>query len=260
MIRNKLCLMLILLFSPILLAADADSTATIKRNESVSKAKGTTPTFGGVAPGPNIGQPSIVEQPDSEASSHTEKRLEAVKVRLYEKSDKAYELRVDIAAEKLGALDLKVLEKKDAAAKQALAEFFEKNSALVGNAKDYEYVIDNVTPQGLAFHQVVDGMEIPRSTLEIYQGEVVIMHLTLLDPENPLLDKSTWMSEKELESRTIAIIDSELGGYDSENVIGTPQYRIVQSGRDADLQVIYETNYNMTEIWIDARTGERASR
>lgn len=255
---NKLYLYILLVLFPVSSIFAADPPVTIVIDGEIVEKDSHEPSKGGkgfalLAPGPV----SYSADPAARLSPE-EKRLDEVGVQTYTRSDGAYLHRIDLSADNLGSIDVDVLARKDVSATTALAKFLDKNSDIVGNAKSYEFVIDRVTPQGLInFHQVVHGLDMPTSQLQINaRGEVTYMHFNVSDPANPMLDRSTWMSQKELEARTIAVIESKLGGYDKKNILVNPIYRIIHSGENSEVFLVYETNYNYSLIQIDAISGE----
>lgn len=260
MVRVNFHVLFCLLFTSSLFATNPPDTIVLGGKEVQEGERGLPSEGNGVGiflPGPIGGDQYHAPL----RLSTEEKRLNDVGVQVYSRSDDPYVLRLDIAAKNLGSIDVKVLSRRDSDATEALVQFLEKNEAITGNAKNFTYVIDKVTSYGLInFHQVVAGMDIPGSQLRIVQrDEVGYMYLTIFDPSNPMLDRSTWISQKELETRTIAIVESELGRYDQTKIIGKPEYRITYGDENADFFLVYETNYNYTLIQIDALSGELLS-
>lgn len=251
-----------------LFAADAPVTIHIDGQE-VHKGERELPTsaegVSAMVPGP-IGAKPI----DAPEMSAEEMRITEVQPSTFSKQSDVYLLRVDLGAKNFGKVEIKSLaqgeEVAKSEAKAKINQFLNENAAIVGRAGEYEYIVNYVTRESIKFHQIVDGMEMPDSLITIGNAhEVLSLQLVVTEPGNPILDRSTWLTEEELELQAITLIDSELGGFDKRRSLERSVYRLIEhtieeesKGNELVVELIplYETFYAGYRIQLNALNGE----
>lgn len=218
-----------------------------------------------MVPGPIIAEP--IHEPEM---NDEQKRIKEVQPSTFTKQTDGYLLRVDIGAKNFGKVEIKSLaegeEVAKSEAKAKISQFLNENAAIVGRAGEYEYIVNYVTRHSIKFHQIVDGMEMPDSLITIGNAhEVASLQLVVTEPGNPILDRSTWLTEEELELQAITLIDSELGGFDKRKSLERSVYRLIEhtveeesKGNELVVELIplYETFYAGYRIQLNALTGE----
>lgn len=263
MIRLRLCLLLTFLPALSLFATESEPTT----NEKAHKGENQSPNGAGVyrnVPGVTPITPIGIPKPTQE-----EERLKELNVSLFNRHEDGDLLRLSLSGD-LGAMKIDQSKGEQFAnddAKQKIVQFLRANAAVVGEVAEYEYIVDYALPRFIQYHQVVDGLEMPRSLITLGpKSEVLVFNLTVTKPGNPLLDKSKWMPESELQTRAVSIIESELGGLDTREPLSKPTYRLIEHRADEnnfeddsppDVIPIYEIYYRDHVIQINALSGER---
>ena len=178
-----------------------------------------------------------------------------------EEYEDAYTRRLAAESASFGNIDVSRLSADNDESQIELGRFLRLNQDIVGNIEGYEFQIDRVHPGAhrsrVRFHQVVDGIEMPASTMRVDKnGEVEAIHISLSSPNNPLFDRAGWLSERELKKRIESVISEKLGRYEEGGLAPLSMYKAIEIGDQRDLKLIYQVHYLFYDIWIDVHSGE----
>lgn len=147
------------------------------------------------------------------------------KARPGELYESPYTSLITMSGGNLGAIDKAMINEKDETAISHLKQVLKKLGELHGKSSDYEFeIIRTFTASplsGIDFRQVIDGLDVPESSITYHteSGEIAYLTVQLMDPESPELARTTWLSTEELQKIALSHILNSFGqeeGLDNE--------------------------------------------
>lgn len=171
-----------------------------------------------------------------------------------------------IGGKQIGEIDWDAVSMKNEDASREIKRFIFDTGLLIGEPSNYEFLVtDHKLHYGgyaaprvtIKFHQVLNGLSVPVSTIKFdSDSQVDYVRLLVASPCSPIFDQENWLSEDELVEGLKRHATQGQGKYEPDQHTGVVGYMIGYPDGQEALIPLLELDYRSSKVFINALSGK----